>query len=528
MAQAGSPWAPLRGPLFRAFWLASLISNVGTWMHDVSAGWMMTQLAPSPLMVALMQTATSLPFFLLALPAGALGDVVDRRRVLLVTQTWMLASAAVLGVLTLTGRTTPWILLGLSFSLGLGAAMNGPTLQALTPELVPRAHLAAAVALGGVAVNVARAIGPALGGLLVAAVGTGTVFLLNAISFLAVLGVIARWRRAVVESALPPEHMGDAMQAGARYVRHATEFRAVLMRAAIFVLPASALWALLPLVARLGLGLTALGYGLLLGCLGAGAITSAALLPRIRARVAIDRLIAVGSLVFAGATLLLAILPPPLVAAAGMFVGGMAWMSVMSTISVSSQTAVPAWVRARALAMAMLVIQGGLAGGSLVWGTVATHVGMPAALATAAVLMIAGLRLAARYRLAGTDDLDLTPTRHWAAPIVAGDVAHDRGPVLIVVEYHIDPANAAAFTRAIRSLGRVRRRDGAARWGIFYDAANPSRYIETFLVPSWIEHLRQHERVTAADRELEQVAHSFHLGDGPPHVTHYLAPEDDT
>src|SRR5437867_9381076 len=269
-------------------------------MHDTSAAWLMTGLAPSPLMVSLMQTATSLPFFLLALPAGALADIVDRRRLLLVTQAWMLVAATALGVCTVAGLTGPWLLLSLTFCMGLGNALNAPAWQAMILDLVPRQELAGAVALGGISVNVARAIGPALGGLLVAALGAGWVFLLNAASFLGVVVVLARWQReAPSRSRLPPEDVPGAMRAGVRYVRHSAPFHAVLARTAAFVVPASALWALLPLFARRGLGLSATGYGLLLGCLGAGAIAGAAILPRVRERLTSDRLVLAGAAVFA-------------------------------------------------------------------------------------------------------------------------------------------------------------------------------------------------------------------------------------
>jgi MFS family permease len=276
---SASAWGPLREPLFRALWIAAVASNVGTWMEDVGEAWLMTSLTSSTLLVALVETAGSLPVVLLAIPSGAFADLVDRRRLLLITQAWMLIVAATLGVLTVTGHTTPWLLLTLAFALGLGAAANAPAWEAITPELVTRDELPAAVTLGAVAFNVARAIGPALGGLLVAAIGSGAVFLLNAVSFLGVIIVLYRWRRPVEKSNLPPEHVLGALRAGLRYVRHTPTIQAVLVRAATFILCASALWALLPLVARRGLGLSAAGYGVLLGCIGLGGVTGASFLP---------------------------------------------------------------------------------------------------------------------------------------------------------------------------------------------------------------------------------------------------------
>jgi MFS family permease len=519
-AVAGS--APLRHQTFRALWLASVASNVGTWMHDTSAGWLMVSLAPSPVMVALMQTAATAPFFLLALPGGALADILDRRRLLLATQAWMLLAAAALGVLTLLGRITPGTLLLLTFVLGVGNAMNAPVWQAIVPELVPRAELPAAVTLGSLSFNVARAVGPTLGGLLFAAVGPGTVFLLNAASFLAVILVVAEWRREAPAATLPAEEVVGAIRAGARYARHAAPLRAVLARCALFVPAASALWALLPLVGRQALGLGAVGYGTLLGCLGGGAIVAAWLLPRGAGRVTSDRLLGGGALVFALVTVLLGILRAPVAVGAVLLVGGAAWTACMSTLTVAAQTAVPGWVRARALAIGMLTVQGGLAAGSLVWGTLAAHLGMPAAFACAAAALVLGVVAGRRWPIEGLAKLDLTPTLHWAAPVVVGEVDRDEGPVLVTIEYTIDPARADDFLRAVHAMHPLRRRDGAIRWGVYRDAEDPRRYVETFVAPSWIEHLRHHERVTVADREIEAVTRAFQVDGTPVRVRHHL------
>jgi MFS family permease len=333
-------------------------------MHSTGAVWLMTSLTPSPLMVALVQTATSLPSFLLALPAGALADVVDRRRLLLATQGWMLIAAAVLGLLTIAGAVTPWTLLALTFLLGLGAAMNAPAWQAIIPDLVPRSELPAAVALGGVAVNVARAVGPALGGLIVAAAGTGAVFLLNAASFVGVMVVLYRWHPARRQSALPAEHIWEAMRAGMRYVRHAPALRAVLVRTAVFISCGSALWALLPLVARQEMGLSAMVYGVLLGSIGVGAIAGTALLARLRQRWAVDLLVAGATVVFAAVTLTVACVRDLVWLCTVLLAGGMAWTTLLSSLTATAQLALPSWVRARGLAMYVLIFMGGLAVGS--------------------------------------------------------------------------------------------------------------------------------------------------------------------
>lgn len=518
-----SAWSPLRQPLFRSMWIAAVTSNIGTWMHDVGAVWLMTSLTPSPLMVALMQTATSLPFFLLALPAGALADILDRRRLLLIMQGWMLAVAAVLGVLTLVGAATPWLLLALTFALGLGAAMNTPAWQAITPELVSRDELPAAVALSGVGINLARAVGPAVGGVIVAAAGSGAVFLLNAASFVGVLLALYWWRRSPRQSALPAEHVIGAMRAGLRYVRHAPAVHAVLMRCGLFILGGSALWALLPLVARREMGLEAIGYGGLLGAMGAGAIAGAALLPRVRARLTVDLLVVGATVVFAAVSAMLAFVRDFWWLCGAMLAGGVAWIALMSSFNVAAQAAVPAWVRARGLALYLLVFQGGMAAGSALWGGVAARAGIDVALVCAAIGLVAGLAATRRYRLRTVEGLDLTPSVHWPEPTVAFETARDRGPVLVTVEYRIDPAHGSAFAEAMREVRRERLRDGARRWDLFRDANDPERYVETFLVESWDEHLRQHSRVTVADRAAETRARTLHRGDKPVVIAHLIA-----
>ncbi|MBV9125869.1 MAG: MFS transporter, partial [Planctomycetes bacterium] len=500
-----STWEPLRQPLFLALWGAAIASNVGTWMQEVGQAWLMTSLAPTPLMVALLQTVESFPMFLLALPAGAVADVVDRRRLLLFTQTWMLAAATGLGVATLLKFTTPNLLLVFVGALGVGAALNMPAWQAIIPELVPRPQLPAAVTLNSAGFNIARAVGPALGGFVVAVTSPGIAFLINAASFLAVILVLYRWRRSATTSTLPAERVLGAVRAGLRYVRHAPPLRAVLMRTALFTGGASALWATLPLVARKDLGLEAIGYGVLLGCLGGGAVLATGLLPRLRRHVSSDLVVVGATMLFAAATAALAWVRVLGVLCAAMVLGGMAWMAAMSTFMVAAQVAVPAWVRARALAVYLLVFMGGMAAGSALWGAVAEQTTIPDALVAAALGLLIGLPATLRYRLENGEDLDLTPSQHWPghSTLVTTPGAED-GPVLVMIEYRIDPKKATEFAQAMQAVRLLRRRDGAARWGLFHDMENPSRYLETFVVESWAEHLRQHERVTRADLAVEE------------------------
>jgi MFS family permease len=492
-------------------------------MEDVSEAWLMTSLSTSTLLVALVETAGSLPVVLLAIPSGAFADLIDRRRLLLITQTWMLGVAATLGILTITGRTTPWILLSLAFALGVGAAVNAPAWEAITPELVSRSDLPAAVTLGAVAFNVARAIGPALGGLLVAAFGSGAVFLLNAVSFLGVIVVLYRWRRPIEKSNLPPEHVLGALRAGLRYVRHTPPIQTVLVRSATFILCASALWALLPLVARRELGLSAAGYGVLLGCLGLGGVTGSSFLPRMRQQISRDTLVIGATLIFAAVTIVLGYVHIAVLVGASLFFGGIAWMALLSTFNVAAQTGTAAWVRARVLGIYMLAFFGSWACGSALWGWVASRAGVSLTLLIAAVGLVVGLATGIRFKLRCDEDLDLTPSAHWPEPKVQLQPEALTGPVLVTIEYTIDPKDAEEFTEAARASGEIKRRDGAFYWNLFRDTDNPSRFIETFIVDSWAEHLRQHSRLTRADRIIDDRVQKFHLGEAPPKISHLIA-----
>jgi MFS family permease len=516
--------APLARPLFRALWLAALVSNVGFWMQSVGAVWQVGTVSGSPALVALVQTAVSLPIVLLALPAGAAADVFDRRRLLLVTQSWMLLSAAALCLATLLGLASPPVVLALTFLLGLGNAANAPAWLATIPELVDSRELHAAVALNSAGFNIGRAVGPALGGLVVAAAGPAAVFGLNAVSFLGVLAVLWRWRRRPQDDLGAGEQVLGAIEAGVRYVRFAPLLRAVLIRTALFILPASALWALLPVVARGRLGLDATGFGLLLGALGVGSVVGAALLPRLRRAVPIDRRVMAGTIVFAAATVALATLGSAPLVGLAMLGAGMAWLATLTSFNVATQTVVPHWVRARALAVYLLVFQGGLAAGSALWGVVAGRFGERAALLAAAASFGLGLLAALRWRLQGIAALDLTPSVR-PEPETAIDPEPDDGPVLVLVRYRIDPARAEEFATAMRALRRVRRRDGAYRWGVFQDVADPGCFVETYVVRSWAEHLRQHERFTADDLAVRDIVQSFHLDEDPPAVSHFIHPD---
>jgi MFS family permease len=519
-----SAWAPLRNPLYRALWIAQLVSNIGTWMQNVGAVWLMGTLGGSAALVALVQSAVTLPVFLTALPAGALADIVDRRRLLLVTQTWMLLSATALAVLTHLDAVTPGMLLALTFSLGLGTAMNMPAWQAIQPELVPRSEFPQAVALGSASINVGRAIGPAIGGVLVALAGTEAVFALNAISFLGILVVLGSWRRQRSESDLPTERLAGAMRAGLRYARHSPALRAVLARSAAYMVGASAFMALLPVVARNELHMSAAGFGALLTCFGAGAVISTATLPRLREWVDVDRMVVGATLLVALALAALAVAEYVVVAVVASLLGGVAWVICLSSFNVAAQSALPAWVRARGMGFYLLTVQGGTAAGAALWGIVADRSDVRVALGGAAATTAAGTVVALRYRLGWGERLDLRSAPYTSEPTLVIEPRPEHGPVLVTVEYAVAEPKIDAFARAMRKVGRVRRRTGARRWGLWRDPSHPERFLETFVTDSWEEHLRQMQRVTATDRKLEDEARA--LADAESTTTYYVSAYD--
>lgn len=524
-AATPGPWAPLREPMFRAMWLAVLASNVGTWIESVATGWLMAEMTGSAAMLGLVQAAQTLPVVLLALLAGALADVVDRRVYLLVTQLWLMTVATALALLAGTGALTPWLLVALTFAVGVGNAMAMPAQSATTPELVPKPMLAPAVALNSLGFNVARAIGPALGGVVLAQLGAAWAFGLNALSYVLLIVVLLRWKRQAPASPLPPEPVAGAIVAGLRYVRQAPVFRAVLVRASAFFLFATALPALLPLVAKQEMGGGPNAYGLLLAAIGLGAIGGAVLLPAIKARLDRDRLVLVATALYAltmtGAALidrLAWLLPVALLT-------GMAWIGVLASLQVAAQTSVPGWVRARALSLYIVVFSLGQAAGSLAWGGYAQWRSLDEALLLAAALAVLAGLAALRWRIAGAEALDLTPSAHWPQPVVANDVAGERAPAVITIEYRVAVERRAEFLARMLELGHVRRRDGALDWQCVEDVAEPGTYLEVFRTGSWLEHLRQHQRVTADDRALQQRIAALHLGPEPPRVRHFVGGE---
>lgn len=518
-----SAWAPLRQPVFRMLWGVWVAANACMWMNDVAAAWLMTSLTPSPVMVALVQSASTLPVFLLGLPSGALADILDRRQYFMVTQVWVaVVSLITCAVVGFGGINAP-LLLALTFANGIGLAMRWPVFAAIVPELVPRDHLPQALALNGVAMNVSRIIGPIIAGAIIASAGSAYVFALNAVLSVAASVVIWRWRREQKVSALPGERFVGAMRVGLQYVRQSRRMHAVLLRVALFFLQSMALIGLLPLVAKGLHGGGAGAFTVLLACMGAGAIVAALYLPRLRAAVTRDALVNWGTVLQAAAMLVVSIAPNLAVASAAMVVAGAAWISAANSLTVSAQLALPDWVRARGMSIYQMALMGSSAFGAALWGQVATWTDVRTSLIAASVGALAGMLVTRRFQVETGMTEDLTPAQFARPAGTEIDLDPHAGPVLITVEYLIDPAAAPQFLEVMQESRRNRLRHGMLSWGLFRDAADPGRYIEHFVDESWVEHLRHFERMTAFDLALRERRLAFHIGAQPPLVQRYIA-----
>jgi MFS family permease len=526
-ARAASPLAAFRHPIFTVVWAATLVSNVGGWMYSAASAWLMTSLNPDPLIVSLVQAASSAPVFLFALPAGAFADIFDKRKYLIVVEILTTAVSALYAVIVGLGLANPGNVLLFTFLIGAIWALGVPAWQAVVPQLVPKDDLPAAVTANSVGVNLSRALGPALGGAVIAGLGIVAPFWINAGANLAVNGALLWWRpQRATAQLLPTERFGHAIGAGIRYARNSPPLRATLIRATGFFLFASAYWALLPLVARERIASGPALYGVLLGAIGAGAVVGAFVMPWLKLKLGPDRLTALGLLGTAVTLLLYGLARDPVIALTASVLAGVSWIAVLATLSVSAQVSLPDWVRARGLALFTTVFFGCLTLGSAVWGELAAVFGLPAAHFLAAAGAVAAVPLTWRWKLQAGTGVDLTPSMHWPAPVTAQNIEQDRGPVLVTVEYLIRPQDREAFLEALEPVGNERRRDGAYRWGVFEDAAEPGRIIEAFLVGSWMEHLRQHERVTKADQIVQEAVRRFQVA-GEPKVTHFIAADSE-
>ena len=516
-------WAPMAIPIFRILWGAQMASNIGTWMQTVGAQWMLVHQPNAAALTSAVQAASLLPVLFVSLPAGVLADVLDRRRILIVLSLLMTALAGALAALTRAGLTTPTVLLTLTFLMGCGQALVNPAWQAIQPELVPRELIPAAAALNSLNVNIARAVGPALAGLIIAASGPFVVFTVNAASFAAITLAVLAWRRPADDRATA-EHLLPALRSGTRYVRNAPGVRRILLRSALFVVPASALWALLPITASRTLHLGAGGYGLLLAALGIGAVLGALAIRPLRELAGDNTRLAVATLLFAAGTATCALAHNAVLVAIVLVPTGAGWLVNLSSLNTALQLLLPAWVRARGLALYLVVFMGGQGIGALLWGLVAGTAGLTTALLASAVLLAAGtatLPLWPMHSHPGGQDRSITST--WPEPALDLNPDPDDGPILVEVTYTVSPEHSDAFLTAMHPVERSRRRTGAERWNLFRDAARPDHYIEVFQVPSWSEHLRQHDgRTTATDADLLDTATA--LTSQPPAIRHLLPP----
>ncbi|GAA1756606.1 MFS transporter [Luedemannella helvata] len=516
-----SAWAPLRIAAFRNLWIALLASNIGTWMQTVGAQWLLVDDPNAATLVALVQTASTLPILLLALPAGALADTFDKRRMLIAVQLGQVCVGAMLTALTAGDLMPPALLLTLTFALGAGQAMVLPAWQAVIPELVPRADLPSASALGGISQNLARAVGPAVAGLLIARTGVAAVFALNALSFAVFAFVLWRWKHPADEDAGDPERFTAAVRAGGRYVRHSPVVRRILLRATLFVVPGSALWALLPLVASRRLGLGPGGYGALLGAMGVGAVAGALVLPRLRRVMSTNRMLFAAGVLYTVVLVALAAVPWEAVILLVLLPAGAAWVTVLSSINAAMQLFLPGWVRARGLSVYQIAFAAGLGLGSLLWGALAQATSLEVSYVAAAGLMALGAATVPLLPLRDVSGFNRDPAVYWPMPHLQLEPHPLAGPVVVTVSYAVSPDREAEFIAAMRAVRRSRLRTGAIRWGLFREGERPGRLVEMYQVPSWDEHLRQHSgRLTGTDQAIDERARA--LADGPPEVTHLL------
>lgn len=521
-ASGSSMWRPFHYRAFAILWSATLVSSIGGWMYSSAAAWLMTTLDSDPLMVSLVQVASSLPMFFFALPAGALADTVDKRRFLIGAEIYIAVVSLAFAFMVWAHLITAAGILVFTFLVEIGSALTAPAWQSIVPDLVARTDLSPAVAMNSVGVNISRALGPALGGALTVAFGIAMPFWVNGFSNLGTIGALGAWRPPErAPASLPSERFINAIRTGVRHAFNNRLLQATLVRSIAFFLFGSCYWALLPLVAKQIAGGGASLYGGLLGAIGASAIAGVFVLPWLKRSLGPNRAVAAGSMGTAVAMILYGVAHEPVLAVLASIIAGASWITVLSNLNVSAQMALPEWVRARGLAVYVTVFFGAMTLGSVLWGEVSRLCGIPIAHYAAALGMMIAIPLTWRWKLQAGKGIDLTPSMHWPTPVVSTPVAGDSGPVLVTTEYMIKEKDRDIFLTAIGKLSHERGRDGAFNWGIFEDVSRPGRFLETFVVDSWLEHLRQHHRVTKADRVIEDEIHR--LLEKPSETTHFIA-----
>jgi len=523
-----SMWSPLKNPTYAVLFIATVLSNIGTWMHEVGASWKMTEMTQDPAMVALIQTAVALPIFFFALPAGAIADIFNRRRLLIAINTCALVCAFLLAVIMQSGGITPLLLLAFTFALGVCAAFIAPAWQAIVPSLVGKEQLSAAVSLNGVGINISRAIGPALAGALIVSVSLEAPFWVNAISYIFIIGALIWWKpNEEVHSGLPKEHILPAMISGVKYAKHSKPLISTLVRAAAFFIAASAFWALLPIIVNQGLNAPASVFGIATGLVGAGALFGAVFLPKLKAKFHPSSLLFGVSILDATLFAVFALTFNVTVLLIVCFLFGSAWIIALANLNVSAQTALPNWVRARGLAIFLTIFFGAMSLGSLIWGNVASHLPLTYTLFIASGVLVIGALLTTKFKLNLGSDKDLEPDLHWPTPktddsVLNQENVNDASPVLITIEYKIDKTHRADFLSRIGQLGEARKRNGAYQWGVMQDTENAETFVEYFFESSWLHHLHHHERTSGDDKKVQQEVNVMHKGENPPQVRHMV------
>lgn len=532
MSERASPFAPFRHGAFRMLWSATLISNFGGLVQAVGAAWAMTTLTSSPTLIALVQASNTLPIMLFALAAGALADNMDRRRIMLAAQALMAVASVGLVAVTALGGLTPWVLLGFTFLIGLGTALNNPSWQASVGDLVPRAEIPAAVTLGSVGFNLMRSVGPAAGGIIVAVFGAAAAFAVNALSYLPLLAALIRWRPQLRPRTTKPEPFLPAIGAGLRYVALSPNLVRVMARGALFGLSAVAVQALLPLIARDLVGGGSFTFGTMLGAFGLGAIGGAFLNPRLRERFNNERIVQIAFALFAAAAVVLAQSRSVWLSGLAMVPAGAAWVMALSLFNVSVQLNTPRWVVGRALSLYQTATFGGMAAGSWIWGAVATSAGVEAALMTAAGVLLFGAVVGFFVAIPDFGTLDLDPANRFREPMLRLDLRGRSGPIMVMVDFVIDKKDVPEFLRLMAERRQIRRRDGARNWALLRDLEQPEIWSESYHVATWDEYLRHNQRRTKADIEVSERLHALHRGATAPRVhrmieRHTISPADD-
>ncbi|EIM26752.1 MFS transporter [Microvirga lotononidis] len=518
MEHQPSALSPFRHHIFRAVWFASLASNFGSLIESVGAAWLMTSLGASAAMIALVQASTTLPIMLFSLAAGAIADNFDRRELMLTAQVFLLVVSIGLTLCAYLGLVTPWLLLLFTFLIGCGTALNGPAWQSLVGEMVPRSDLPGAIVLNSMGYNIARSVGPAIGGAIVAAAGAFGAFAVNAVSYVGLIAVLARWRPETPPRVLPPESLGTAMAAGLRYVAMSPSISLVLVRGALFGLAAIAVQALMPLIARDLVHGGPLTFGLLLGAFGAGAVCGALLAARLRRSLSIEAIVRVGFIGFAVCVIGAGLSSSAVLTMVAMVFGGASWVVSLSSFNVTVQLSAPRWVVGRALALYQMATFGGMACGSWIWGMLAERYGVSEALWIAGGVLIAGAAFGLRYALPELKSLNLDPLSRWKEPAVALDIRPRSGPIVVTIEYLIREQDVAAFLAVMAQRRRVRRRDGARHWTLLRDLENPKLWLERYHTPTWLEYVRHNQRRTQADAAIGERLLALHQGPEEPRV----------